>query len=463
MSSYYKQTQQKPAKNVFKSTTNKPLRFAILGPHKSSKSSFISIIANQMSLANYYPTIQNSPILLQFQPKDITSRAILDIHVTLKDLDEIGVLNNEKIQLNDILLRRIDKEGLSRAKNQLITTNSESIKILTNEHYDLDYSCPDLFEIEEFSPVNSFSSPLNNTIGISPFNSISKNFVNFGMSTLASQLSPVNSNEEFKTGKYSKLNYKVPIATPILVELIDTPGIQKDDLIPFLERSLDCKLSKDVLNNLANEYNTNFRSRVKPLITGSGISDLNAAVDGYLLTYSCIPEYEQTEVAPPTYGSSSTTSNSENEVIEVLESLYISICEAWKEWTNYHMNWEIGKEYDELSISSSLKQMFKKKESTKEVKDYKDLSPEEKKKVFKYLEKTHDAQRPPIVIACTHIDSQLAAPVLIEKGKKLAKEWGCTFVEVSCAYDSDQWVNVDETLSLLVRETIEKEVKKRNM
>lgn len=447
-----------PKKHIFKGTTNVPLRFAILGSHKSSKSSFVSIISNQISLPNYYPTIQNSPILVQFQPKRFSSRAILDVHVTPKNLNEMNLLGNDSIVMDQNLMKRIDLEGLKQAKlknsNAPIYSNDESSQILnlTNNHYDLDYSVWDMFDNEYFKPVNSFSNqaPAISTIDTSKFKS------HRGILPKPMHFNPDRSTHKFK--------YKPPVSTPILIELIDTPGIQQDDLIPFLERSLDCRLSKDVLNNLANDYNTNFRSRVTPLITGSGISDLNASINGYLLCYSCVPESELSNVPPPIYGEKEDSiSNQINSIdnIEVLKSLYFSIFEAWKEWTTYQVNWEIGKEYDSLSLATSIKQIWKKKElPMMEMKDLNELAPEERKRLEKFLERSDIAKRPPIVIACTHIDSPYASPLLIEKGKQIANEWGCSFVQMSCSYDSEDWCNVEEAMALLVREASDIEIKR---
>lgn len=449
--------QHTPQKNIFKGTTNKPLRFAVLGPHKSSKSSFVSIISNQISLPNHYPTIQNAPILVQFQPKRFTSRAILDVHITPKDLQDIKLLGGDdnSLVMDQNLMKRIDLEGLKQAKlkNSGVSASDTGDEILhlTNDNYDLDYSVWDMFDNEYFKPINSFTNQVPATSTVDSF----KYRNNRGVSP-----NPIYFHPD-KPGNYP--NYKPPVSTPILIELIDTPGVQQDDLIPFLERSLDCRLSKDVLNNLANDYNTNFRSRVKPLITGSGISDLNASINGYLLCYSCVPETESTNVKPPMYDEepAPTAPGGKTDNIEVLKSLYFSISEAWKEWTTYHVNWEIGKEYDSLSLATSIKQMWKKKElPMMEIKDFGDLTSEQKKRLEKYIDKSGIPKRPPIVIACTHIDSPYASPLLVQRGRELANEWRCSFVEMSCNYDADKWCNVEEAMALLVRESSDVEIKR---
>lgn len=433
-----------PKKDVYRATTNVPLRFAILGAHKTSKSAFVSIISNQMSLPNYYPTIQNSPLLVQFQPKRFKSRALLDVHITPKDLKEVNLLDDETLQMDPKLLKRIDLEGLKQAKQQGVSPSlhHEDVTHLTQNHYDLDYSTWDMFDNDYFKPINSFGA----TAG--------EDKLKAGRGMHPNPL-------YFERG--DSRTYKPPVSTPILIELIDTPGVEKDDLIPFLERSLDCRLSKDVLNNLANDYNTNFRSRVKPLITGSGISDLNASINGYLLCYSCVPEINSNEINPPSYNEKENAAGGQEQNydnIDVLKSIYVSIFEAWKEWTTYHVNWEIGKEYDSQSLSTSIKQIWKKKElPLTELKDFGELSKGERKRLEKFIDKSEIPRRPPIVVACTHVDSPYASPMLIEQGKKLASEWGCSFVQMSCSYDAARWRNVEETLALLVREAADSEIR----
>lgn len=519
MPSYLSTTEQHREKNIFKTTTNKPLRFAILGSHKSSKSAFVSIISNNISLENYYPTIQNSPILLQFQPKKIQSRALLDVNISLKSLKGLNLLqssgdnmSSSKISLSKRLLNTINQRNINLLKKKqqssdslfnLQLESSESILHDTHGYYDLDYSNPNLFNNEQFSPLNSFHSPIasfsrGQSFGNSFNNSAGRKFPALGSFTSIGE----RHNSDYDEKKFDHDNdddddydddyntgsrYSAPVTTPILVELIDTPGVQQEDLIPFLERSLDNRLSKDLLNNLANGYNTNYRSRVKPLITGSGISDLNAAVDGYILFYSCVPEFEKTDMMPPppiydelenekdsTFDNKGIKALRDEYIdetkretyegmasIEILKSLYSSIVEAWKEYQIYYHSWETGKEYDNLSIASSFKQLWKNKDkpnsgstSMKDLNKIKD--PAQRKKMEALIKQQIGTDsRPPVVVVCSHIDSPYAAPLLIEKGRKLAESWGCSFIEMSCAYESDEWVNVEETMAIAIRECVE--------
>lgn len=183
------------------------------------------------------------------------------------------------------------------------------------------------------------------------------------------------------------------------VEIIDTPGVRSDQLIPFLERSLDNRLAKDILGGLANHYNTQFRAKVTPLLVASGASELNGEVDAYLLFYSAVP----TEF-PPSYEGEE---NAEDE-LEVIKALYGSIRGAWKEFSEYKKGWLDGKEYDDMSLSASIKTIWSREK--------------EKGLVVNVLP-------PPIIIVCTNSKSERAAPVLVSQGRELARKWNCQFIE----------------------------------
>lgn len=63
---------------------------------------------------------------------------------------------------------------------------------------------------------------------------------------------------------------------------------------------------------------------------------------------------------------------------------------------------------------------------------------------------------PPIVLVCTHIDSPLASPRLIEEGRELARKWNAAFVECSCSPIKREWENVYETIAVAIRLAEEK-------
>lgn len=424
-------------KNLLRSTSERPLRFALLGPPKSSKSSIVSIISNNKSIGNYYPTVQNSPTLIQFQPKSAKARALLDVNATLDELEGISIIGNKEYKLTQRVLDAVaEATTVIPSESDVPLVSSASILARTLNCYDLDYTQPDYFETDLMTSLSPISSPI-----------ASYSIGSHSDPYLKKVMSGWQSDEEAGTPQY-----RPPVTTPILVELIDTSGVQRNDLIPFLEKGLDSKLAKDVLRNLINEADTASRSRVKPLLTGSGMSELNAAMDGYLLCYSCVPETAN-EAAPPSYDdaiASSTAgsddsqlqSGTENgyEPIEILKALYTAIMEAWKQYTYYQIGWEEGKEFDVYSLNYSFKHLWKKRTLQKNMSER--MVTEKAKQMM-----------PPILIAVTHVDHELASPILIERGRQLADEWNCGFIEVSCEFDN--WRNVEETLAFLIRDRIE--------
>lgn len=341
----------------------KPLRFALLGPHGSSKSSLVSILSNNMTLENYYPTLYNSPILVEFQPPNKRAGVLLDPVSTLNDLSKVGVTNDKKssIMLPEYMLRKLERKQIDKLKRKDIMAHP-------NGH-----------------PGPTTVSPKERE--------------------------------------------------PIVVELIDTPGVEADDLIPFLEKSLDCRLSKDVLNNLANGYNTNYRSRVKPLIIGSGISDMNGYMDGYILTYSCVPQ----DPLPPAYEASQSTPTRKTATqLDIVRAVHDSIEDAWKEWTVYNEGWKTG---GETEVKHSFSSRFKREADAT---------------VPGVVAMMSSSGMPPIVLVCTHIDSPLASPRLIEEGRELARKWNAAFVECSCSPIKREWENVYETIAVAIRLAEEK-------
>ncbi|OWB65092.1 hypothetical protein B5S33_g3383 [[Candida] boidinii] len=544
------------------STNQKPLRFALLGAPKTSKSSITSIIVNEKSLGNYYPTLQNSPILFQFDPKNYKTRALLDINATLTDYDSLDFLGSDSSSI--IISDNIIKSAAQNDANLIIlptssnhfqnkprtysnnsnksnksntnlnslymspsSSNNNNSSVMSNNtispvvssnqnshssshqgpnsnsnhsqqyilkrtlnYYLLDYSPHPEYERLTSGP-GSYSSVFQNSTLRSPNNIHSFNVSPFlkpssSVGSIYSNINHIRSNS-ISNSESDSTAYKPPVSTPILLELIDTPGILPEEIIPFLEKSVDTKLAKDIIRNL--DDSTTDRSRVQTLMVGSGISDLNGSIDGYILCYSCIPDINEVSAAPPGYEESvspvssndtprhsdspvpipisSPHNNSDSDLftsdaqeipqpkhmdetidytpphipsqqveshsLNTLKVIKQVLSEAWSEYNRYQEGWNNGKEYDIYSLNYSLKNLWKKKDGKKQT-----------------------AQKdtvPPITIVCTNIDHPLASPLFIEQGKKLAKEWKCGFAEVSCKFED--WENVEECLGLAIRDSIE--------
>ncbi|CAI5755601.1 unnamed protein product [Candida verbasci] len=223
-------------------------------------------------------------------------------------------------------------------------------------------------------------------------------------------LKPVNN-------KYYTINNDGEVS-PILVELIDTPSFNPQQVVPFLEASLHIKLPQDVLHNLANEPRRPVSTN--PLLVASGASELNGNTNGYFFVYSSIPSYN-----PPSYEFESKLP--ENHSINLLKTMKIALDEAWEEYNNFKKNWEQGKETDMFSFKIALKNLLKEnKKSNITLNNYN--------------------YKPSIWIVCTQINNSLSSPTLIEQGKELAKEWNYGFIAID-NLDSD----VDELLALMIR------------
>ena len=90
----------------------------------------------------------------------------------------------------------------------------------------------------------------------------------------------LNSNELVPTNEYYKVGNND--VGPILVELIDTPSFNPQQVVPFLEASLYTNLDKEILGNLANEPRKPVSTN--PLLVASGASELNGNINGYFLS-----------------------------------------------------------------------------------------------------------------------------------------------------------------------------------
>lgn len=218
--------------------------------------------------------------------------------------------------------------------------------------------------------------------------------------------------------------------TPILLELIDTPHFNPARIVPFLEASLDINLSPDILHNLANEPRRDHSAN--PLIVASGANDMNGKVDGYFFVYSCLPSLN-----PPEYSEdTSSPSQDTQSPLQLLRDMKTILEEAWLEYTMYKRGWEIGGEGDVFSFIYSIKSLWKKNSATQHLKDV----------------PNKDEVMPPIMIVCTHCNSELRSPNLILEGRQLAKEWNCGFMEM----DNLNVEEADILTSVLIREIVER-------
>ncbi|KAL6942002.1 hypothetical protein ACO0QE_003166 [Hanseniaspora vineae] len=264
------------------------------------------------------------------------------------------------------------------------------------------------------------------------------------------------------------LMYKPPAISPMLIDIIDTPPFDPEMVVPFLEVSLFRNIGSDYLHNLAKDPRRPVSTR--SMLTASGANELNGNVDCYILMYSCYPEtieppqYDDLEDSIGAHGSTvsantkkSSTSNENDDQIMLLENIRESIEEAWEEFHTYKQNWEEGQEGDVYSVMYNLKKLWSSKpkktrrsSSTTSEKGQNTNNKPLKKKKFRSFD--DPLAPPPFIIVATHTACELTSPVLLQRGKDLATEWGCSFVAIDNYVD----YNVEEALSLAIREVVEK-------
>ncbi|KAI0463622.1 hypothetical protein LJB42_002625 [Komagataella kurtzmanii] len=398
--------------------SHKPVRIALLGPSNSGKSSFVQRAVHNTFLETYYPTRNIVPAVFEFRPTNPTSRQILDFNASLSHMEDMNA---------DSSLRVGYATSVTLHHNELIR--------LSDRNY----------------PKNSTHNEIYTTL--SNEGSQKENRTSFKAQDPA--LSPVP----------SLVSYNPPFTTPILTELVDSPPYNRRQTVPFLEASLDAKLPSEFLHRLALEPRKNIQ--VQPLLVASGASEMNGSIDGYLFFYSCVPSLN-----PPEYSESPETKDGKateeettfekltesNDPISILKSIKLAVVDAWKDYNRYKKNWLDGEECDVYSLSNTIKSLWKSGSSKvptnppriEKTESGRTTASSVDEKVIHELQNYRDL--PPVTIVCTHADSPLKSPVLIEKGKKLAREWNCGFVLMSNLSGS----NAQECLALTIREIAER-------
>lgn len=303
-----------------------------------------------------------------------------------------------------------------------------------------------------------------------------------------------NNNSDNSTDVNIELprNYKPPSYTPISIDIIDTHAFKPEMVVPFLEVSLFRNLDKSILKGLANQPRQPVSTT--SLLVASGASELNGKIDGYILTYSAIPELSHHTVSePPSYDENEVNNNNNSNntldldnstnchdtnlnvsISDSTSSLNVTIdetnlpqggglpllpiirsciLEAWTEFRNFENNWKLGEEEDVYSLINNLKNLWKSQES-----ELVKLKKMNKLRTFKTqlnsinLDPSHPDSPPPFLIVCTHVNDPMASPTLIETGKQLATQWNSGFVGVDNLDD----INVDVALSALIKDIVEK-------
>lgn len=372
-----------------------PIRIALLGGPKVGKTSIASKLSLGHHRETYYPTHSICPELFSFIANDMTSRVILDESNEKGNFERLVKLKN--VELSPAIYKHYFKGLNVEGPRKPGQTVGDSFIQSRNEFY-MTY-----YDRRELGSDNAIP----------------------------------------------------PHVTPILVELVDTPPYNPDQVVPFLESSLYNKLGPEYLRNLANEPRRPVLTN--PILVASGASELNGTIDGYFFVYNPIPELEipsydeavsqlhDLGLTPLGVDSESTAAarhlSVENHSFKLLNSIKASLDEAWLEYVSFKTLWEKGEESDKYSMKLALKSIWKERGQldTKKTLDSQNINP------FKLN------ALPPIWIICTNRQNPMAHPALIQSGRELAKSWGCGFISIDCRND-----DLNFCLSLIIKEIIER-------
>ncbi|OXB41643.1 hypothetical protein B1J92_K07898g [Nakaseomyces glabratus] len=429
----------------------RPIRVAVLGGDSTGKTSFVSRLTLNIVHEVHYPTRDQTNWLFDFIPHSPVSRAILDA-----EAHERLAFRTPGSQVLEPIFSSpsvTDHVLLSPLVFQAFTDEFTQVRN-QNKGRTLSY----------IRPMESSKKKKPHLYKYSNNNGKAAEANDKGIYLRGPTFMEKSPNNELP------VNYVPPVYSPILIDIIDTPGFKPDMVVPFLEVSLFANLDKNILRGLADEPRQPVSTT--SLLVASGASELNGKIDGYVFVYSAIPELSHL-ISPPSYEFSNTNKDVANLSIDktktnesipwssytkkkdggfsLLDVIRDCILDAWAEFRDYQRRWEMGQEDDVYSLFYTLKHMWKaeKDRSTKiqELRSY--------KTTLNSIETDPSSpdSPPPCLIVCTHTKDNMASPLLIEKGRQLATQWKCGFV----ALDNLEDYNVDVALSLLIREIAEKE------
>ncbi|KAG7192201.1 uncharacterized protein KQ657_001919 [Scheffersomyces spartinae] len=409
---------------------NKPIRIAVIGGKRAGKTSLISNIQWGGQNDTYYPTTHVYPTLVEYTPSTTLARAAFDElspDIMLNLATEV-VRNGGALTLSSTVQTAFQRNKTGSTSSQKLRrssstkSNRRSSENLLNGTYEMGYILH------------------------------SKNSVYATYNTKQELL-------ELSESSNSTSNWPLPRVSPILVELIDTPSFNPDQVVPFIEVSLHKKLAKDELHNLANEPAKPVLAN--PLLVASGASEMNGNIDGYFFVYSAVPtdhppSYDEgyscmsstgsaqldgvlTPVATNNSCAVAAAADNNGSALSLLDTMRVALMQAWKEYHYYTSRWNQGQEADIYLFKQAMKNMWKLGSNV----------PNKHQQQHQQLMEEIPNELPPIWIVCTHTKSPLKAPKLVEEGMKKAKEWGCGFITV------DNERPVDECLALMIRDIVE--------
>lgn len=419
-----------------------------------------------------------------YQTPELSNHLILSNRLFEKELSRFAKFQKKFLKNNNT----VDKAVLMKTENPFYSYNSSFTGLFDN--HSLKASSDNTVGSNSSSLVQKPSlSPVSSSSSLSSMNNMSLSREEYLKQRQASNgfldsededcIPIYEASHNFAVTKENTLlkykpilpkMYKAPYITNIVIDIIDTPAFNLQSMIPFLEVSL-FRDNLGVPYLLEDSNRRTFNDTIGTMLTFSGSSELNGKIDAYVLVYSCYPSINE----PPTYVNSNEmydldsddevfstddikrksrkrkeknklffnnddSSQGEEHLLQDIITMKEMLCDAWKNYKEYMQQWEKGAEGDVYSLMYNLR---KKWENTR--------------KTNKSSTKI-DEDMPPIIIVATHTVDELASPILLEEGKKLANEWGCSFI----ACDSYVDYQCEEALGVIVAESVYYKTKNRS-
>ncbi|SCU89962.1 LAME_0E06370g1_1 [Lachancea meyersii CBS 8951] len=446
------------------SLKEEPFRVAVLGGTGTGKSSLVSKLTVGMAHEVHYPTTKQNNWLFTFEPSGELVRTLMDERPHRRRLLQSGKADRSFFDTPEVTPLVLLSPVLFQA---FANEWKETRTVLRSNAAKAEIRCTNVkngvYNYEDQSWKNDYIDQSRTTLTNSDANILKTQQSSEGI--VSSQSNASSFPEDYEPPTYSAL----------AIDIVDTPGFKPDMVVPFLEVSLFRNLDQEVLRGLANEPRKPVSTT--SLLVASGASELNGRINGYIFVYSAVPELNHGTDPPgyddisqadmphvstcssrnssnlsisPTSSSSSTAEKECDGGLSLLTTIRNCMLDAWSEYRDYQHRWSEGKEGDVYSLMYNFKQMWKSQKNRDE-KLQQLRSFDYKPNAVNWDPSSPDSP-PPCIIICTHVDDPLASPVLLNRGKELALQWGCGFVGVDTMDDC----NVEVALGMLLREGVER-------
>lgn len=484
--------------------SDKPIRLVILGGSSTGKTTLVSRLTVNIAHEVHYPTRKQNNWLFAFKPSTLVSRTLLDenshermllrsqniepifqspqvnSHILLSPLVYQSFLNDWK-HVKNLASNgsKITESTTMKASNQYYAytpsagaqtksyntrTNSDTniINSLKNSDNSTSIKLPSSYDPPDYTPVtiDIIDTPGFNPDMVVPFLEVSlfRNLDKSVLKGLASQPRvPVSTTSLLVASGASELNGKVDgyifvySAVPELNHDVNPPDYAADSKNESTIEAISSNESSEM------KFTPGSNKPVASAENTANDSDTNETKCEYTINTGIRKPVHRDSTSSVTSTSSSrknswsTYQGLQDGGFSLLSIIRNCILDAWTEFRNYQKRWAEGQEGDVYSLMYSLKHVWKSEnERNNKLRQLRSFQTELDSIG---LNPESPDSPPPMMIVATHANDPLSSPVLIEWGKDQAMQWNCGFV----ALDSAEDYNVDEAMSLMVREIVEKE------